>query len=267
MNFSFNIETFRVRTFGISSPQELENLQSLDLEQKMPKLQNTPMMLSRRLSAGSRQAVDLGAELLKDPDIQAYVYASRHGEMEHNVNILSALANAQDVSPTDFTVSVHNAAAATASIISKRHLPYSCLSNEQDSFIAGLIEAYTFLKSGCRKVLLVDFDNTIPSLFKQLVPDNRADLSYAVALVLSLPQKDQVSTSQETFTVDCSFSLATKQEPQAPQETKIKQDRPSLLPQIPSLLLAWHLANSSTKFALPATHGQWNCSIQHKQPN
>lgn len=145
MRFQVNIDAMQVRTVGVTTPQELANLTTLTGNGKLPKLQHTPMMLARRLSLGTRQAVDLGAELLKDPAIKYAIYDSRYGELAHNAKMLQAIAQVQDVSPTDFTVSVHNAALANASIISHRHIPGNSIAAGEKSLSAALTEAITSL--------------------------------------------------------------------------------------------------------------------------
>lgn len=48
------------------------------------------MMTARRLSSGSKLAVDCGLAMLRRHDINAVLYTSRHGELERNYRILHA---------------------------------------------------------------------------------------------------------------------------------------------------------------------------------
>src|SRR5690606_29723508 len=70
-----------------------------------------PMMMARRLSQGSRLAVQVGLSLLARHPVDYAIFVSRHGELARSVTLLQALAARQALSPTDFSMSVHNTAA------------------------------------------------------------------------------------------------------------------------------------------------------------
>lgn len=187
-SLQFAVSSYAVRTANIQNDEDLKSFVlgnlCLDGHLKAPKPQNIPMMVARRLCTGTRLAVDVALEMLKDETIDGCVFSSRHGELERNSNILNALSSGLDVSPTDFTMSVHNSAVANAVITAKRQIATSSIAAGSDTFISGLIEAYTFLKSGARKVLLVDFDGSIPDCYQHYVPLDVKDLPYAAAFVL-----------------------------------------------------------------------------------
>ncbi len=189
MELSFAIKEVSVKAPKINSLSEFKaclELGVLPNDAPMPKVTTLGMMTARRLNSGSRLAADLAAEIFKGyPDIEAAVFVSRHGELERNFSILSNLASQQEVSPTDFTMSVHNAAGAAATIASQKALPVSSLAAGSESFIQGLIEAVLFLNEGCQKVLLVDFEGRIPEFYRSYLPANAVNFPYAAALVLS----------------------------------------------------------------------------------
>lgn len=80
------------------------------------------MMTARRLSSGSKLAVECGLAMLRRHEIDAVLYTSRHGELERNYRILHALAMEQAISPTDFALSVHNSAVGNLTIAAKKRL-------------------------------------------------------------------------------------------------------------------------------------------------
>lgn len=140
------------------------------------------MMQARRLKTGSRMAVDLGYELLHyDPDF--IVFSSRHGELERNFSILDALSHDDDVSPTDFSMSVHNAAAGILTVIAGRKIPISSVSAGADSFVQALLEGVAALNDH-RRVLIVDFDGAIPEFFMRDLPANPPRFPYAAGLII-----------------------------------------------------------------------------------
>ncbi|OZG43752.1 beta-ketoacyl synthase [Aeromonas sp. A35_P] len=121
-----------------------------------------PMMMARRLSQGSRLAVQVGLSLLARHQVDSAIFVSRHGELARSMTLLQALADGQPLSPTDFSMSVHNTAAGLCSIQGKAAIPMSSLAAGENSLMAGLIEAVGALQAGARKVLLVAFEGPVP---------------------------------------------------------------------------------------------------------
>lgn len=143
-----------------------------------------PMMMSRRLSAGSRMAVDTGLELMQRHAVDALVFSSRHGELEKNYRIQQALHAQEELSPTVFAMSVHNAAVGTLSIAAGADLPSTAIAAGIDSFQQALIECYLLLSDGHQRVLLVDHDSLLPDFYLAHLPDDLPRYPYAVGLVL-----------------------------------------------------------------------------------
>jgi hypothetical protein len=80
-------------------------------------------------------------------------------------------------------MSVHNTAAGWLTIIAKNTLPTTSLAAGEDSFQQGMIEAQALLATGsAQRVLLIDFDGTVPDVYRPFAPENT--FPYAVALLL-----------------------------------------------------------------------------------
>lgn len=188
MKFSLNILDWHARAPGLSEDAHWRAWArgdgTIDPDAPQAKLTALPMMLARRLKSGSRLAVECGLTLLRRHQVDALLFTSRHGELERNFCILQALATDNDVSPTDFTLSVHNSAAGNLTIISKQPLVYSSLSAGADTFQQGLYEVLCLLQGGYQRVLLVDFDGLIPGFYQPVLPETITSLAYAVALVI-----------------------------------------------------------------------------------
>ncbi len=189
MKVSFDILDWQAAAPGLSSPEQWQawshGSEHIYPNAPIPPCRHLPMMTARRLSQGSRMAVDCGMALLKRHQPQAVIFTSRHGELERNQRILEALARDEPLSPTDFTMSVHNAAVGSLTIAAKAPLVASSLSAGQDSFQQGLIEAAGLLNSGYTQVLLVDFDSHIPVLYRPHLPEQTPDYPYAAGLILA----------------------------------------------------------------------------------
>ncbi|MFM4703269.1 beta-ketoacyl synthase chain length factor [Aeromonas bivalvium] len=140
-----------------------------------------PMMMARRLSAGSRLAVQLGLTMLARYSVDSAVFVSRHGELARSMSLLQGLAAGKALSPTDFSMSVHNTAAGICSIQGKATLAMSSLAAGEASLMAGLTEAVANLGAGQRRVLLVAFEGEIPAFHHPWLAQTPP---HAVALVL-----------------------------------------------------------------------------------
>ena len=157
----------------------------IDPNQPMAKPQFLPMMTARRLSGGSRAAVECGLALLARQPVDAVVFTSRHGELERNLRILTTLAGQQPLSPTDFAMSVHNSAVGSLTIAAKAPLVSTSIAAGMDSFQQGLIEVTALHQAGYHRVLLVDFEGTLPDYYLPWLPETRFNAPYAVALLLA----------------------------------------------------------------------------------
>ena len=103
-------------------------------------LSSIPMMLRRKLSPVGKiamhtllQCYDCG-----EPEL---VYTSRYGELERMVKLIAQQKEENEVSPTNFSLSVHNSTIGLFSLINKIHNDYSALACGKNSFSYGLLAA------------------------------------------------------------------------------------------------------------------------------
>ncbi|UJD88151.1 beta-ketoacyl synthase chain length factor [Rahnella aquatilis] len=187
MKFSLDIVDWRAVALGVDSCEHwIQWARCSDINTfsgANPKSQQIPMMSARRMSIGSRFAVDSGLALLVNNNVDAAIFTSRHGELEKTGRILHSLAGGEALSPTEFSMSVHNTAAGWLTIISKNPLPVTSLTAGKDSFHQGMLEAQAMLATGASRVMLVDFDGEIPDIYNESV--NSEFLPYAVAIILT----------------------------------------------------------------------------------
>lgn len=193
MAFTFDIEAFAVRCPGIDnsgatlklSIEELHKIINAS-DKKIAKASFLPMMQARRLKAGSRAAADIASEMLQYAP-EFVVFSSRHGELERCYSILTALAHNEDISPTDFAMSVHNAAVGAFTIINKANIPCTSISAGEHSFIQALIEGAIALQD-YKKVLVVDFEGVVPDIYETKC-NLKHNFPYASAFILTAGTK------------------------------------------------------------------------------
>ena len=158
-----------------------------------------PPMMRRRMSIQSKLAVQTALTLLEANDIQFLVFASRHGELHRTVALVKSILEGEDASPMAFSQSVHNTAAGLTTIAAKAPLPLSSIASGVDTFHNALIEAYLYLSQHPEhKVMVIDFDQPLPELYKEYETQVYSD--YALGLVLS--QGTEYSLSRETSDIE-----------------------------------------------------------------
>ncbi|GAC1318870.1 MAG: hypothetical protein NVS3B11_00880 [Collimonas sp.] len=95
------------------------------------------------------------------------VFCSRHGECVRSVELLADLAQDQPLSPTSFSLSVHNAAAGLFSIARQDQASHAALAAGHSGVEHAVIEACGLLADGASEVLLVVYDGFLPEIFEE----------------------------------------------------------------------------------------------------
>lgn len=104
-----------------------------------------PSATSRRLTPLGRQALQVLSTCSTDHPIP-WIISCRNGDVQRRLNLLSNLAEGELLSPTDFSLSVHNAIIGVYSIAKGNKLAHSGLASGPQSFEAGLFEAIALHK-------------------------------------------------------------------------------------------------------------------------
>ena len=142
-----------------------------------------PAMTARRMSHSARLAVQLALQLLARWQPSHLICVSRHGELARTFTLLQKLIQQQPLSPTDFSMSVHNTVAGLTTIVSQQPLPASSLAAGVDSFHAGLLEASATLQAVSGPVLLLYFEGSLPELYRPWIAE--CEPPHAVGLVMA----------------------------------------------------------------------------------
>ena len=141
-----------------------------------------PKMLQRRLSPLAK-AVFHVADLCLDNDqpIPA-VFSSAHGEIGKSLEMLKLIQAGQELSPTAFSLSVHNAIAGLFSIAFNNMREITVLAPGQEGIAPAFIEAIGLLHEGADEVLLMLYDEPISDFY----PTAPYKLNSAAPCVLGL---------------------------------------------------------------------------------
>lgn len=146
--------------------------------------------LRRRLTRLGAMA--LGAALaIEYRDDARFVFCSRHGDFQRTAALLTALFRREALSPTDFSMSVHNALAGMLSIARQAKAGHTAIAAGPNTFAYGLVEAAAILAAdGEASVLLVYYDEPLPAPFDE-IEAGKPEATVALALLLT-PADDGV---------------------------------------------------------------------------
>ena len=183
----FNIDRWQAWAPGIDSPESWSRWsaspwQPLDAD-AAAEVGFLPPMQRRRLSPLARMAFAVAWPLAEAYGPMPLVFASRHGETPRNYELLCELARGEELSPTQFSLSVHNAIIGLWSIMRGDTSEMTALSAEADGLEHALLEACALLDEGQPQVLLIVTEGAQPQTYRPWIDD--APFPYALALVIS----------------------------------------------------------------------------------
>lgn len=194
---TFNIAQWRAWAPGLETTddwQQWNNGQAAVTSVDMaPDVSFLPAMQRRRLSRLARMAFSVGWPLAEGRGKLPLVFVSRHGETPRTFDILSELATDQPLSPTQFSLSVHNAIIGLWSIMRGETSEMTALAAAGDGLEHGIIEAGALLAEGAPAVLLIVTEEQPPEAYAEWVND--VPFPYAVGLLLTPGTDWQLSLS------------------------------------------------------------------------
>jgi len=164
-----------------------------------PKLAYVPAMQRRRLSPFAKMALlvaNQSVTAIDDP--LPIVFSSRHGDLPKTSTLLADLAEKNALSPTTFGLSVHNAIPSLFSILTNNKQAINAISAGQDSFMMGLVDVYSRLKSGlAAEILFIYADQKLPDTY--LGFQDEQQISHALAMLVSLPSEQTTTGDDKTI--------------------------------------------------------------------
>jgi len=204
----------------------------LDLAWGQPDVAFVEPLQRRRLSRLARAFCHCAQRISPPGDVRV-VFASRHGEAERTLTILQDLAAGAEVSPTLFSLSVHNAVPGSWSILKGNRAPACALAAGPESFGWGLVEAMAaFAAEPALPVLYVYADDRLPEPWAGPTP---AGFPHALALLLGEPAERRLALD---------WTPGAAAEPDLPQS-------------IPCLQALW----GGTASTWPGPDGTWSWQI------
>lgn len=197
---TFNIAQWRAWAPGLASVDEWQQWSRhpapLQASDEAPDVSFLPAMQRRRLGRMARMAFAVGWPLAEGHSRLPMVFVSRHGETPRTFDILRELAANEPLSPTQFSLSVHNAVIGLWSIMRGETSEMTAIAASGDGLEHGVMEAAALLAEGTPAVLLVVTEEQPPQAYAKWIDD--VPFPYALGLLLTPGDDWQLTLSTDT---------------------------------------------------------------------
>ena len=182
---------FVLQSWSVWPPSYLSDGQDLGkMQDKL--LAFVPNNLKRRLSPLAKTVFCAVSQCDNIDCCIPVVFSSTHGELGKSLEMIKLLEAGEEISPTTFSLSVHNAIAGLFSIVYGNTSEVTVLAPGEDGMASAFLEAAGMLQEGASKVLIVFYDEPLPDFYPAEPFQLSAESSSAVALIIS---KDKVGTA------------------------------------------------------------------------
>ena len=157
-------------------------------------LASVPKMLKRRLSPLAKMVFCAANPCVDEHRMVPVVFSSTHGELTKALVMMEMLAAGEEISPTGFSLSVHNAIAGLFSMAWRNKLQCTVVAPGEEGLAAAFIEALGLLQEGEEQVLLVFYDEPLADFYPSAPYKLSSDESCALALRIAKGGEGQALT-------------------------------------------------------------------------
>lgn len=154
-----------------------------------PSLKAMPSALRRRTNMPGKMALEVAYHC--DAEAIPTIFCSRHGECHRSIALLNELTNSIPLSPTNFSLSVHNAPAGLYAMARGDTSNNLALAAGDSTIEHAIIEACGLLADGASAVLVVAYDCPPPALFNTFQAST--EQAYAWAWRITAPTHQSIS--------------------------------------------------------------------------
>lgn len=172
-------------------PHYLSHITHADFDTALTGIDDIAPLKRRRLSPLARLALHTArstlAQLASTGETVDYIiWSSCYGDENITASIISEIAHGDTPSPTQFSLSVHNAISGLYSIFYQDATPATSLSSPLHSSLADAIsEAISYLSAnGKHRALIVYYDAPLPDIYH--TPDVAIRQAFALGAVVSV---------------------------------------------------------------------------------
>lgn len=151
-----------------------------------PDVSYLPPLLRRRLDRCGRMALSTAWPCTAGLSTVQSVFSSRHGALDRTLELLDALAKDEVLSPTVFSLSVHNSNLGLFSIARSDRGAATALAAGADSLALGLLEGANLIAEGAEQVLVCYADDSLAAPYAAFLPEEpSAHRPFSISLLLT----------------------------------------------------------------------------------
>lgn len=189
-------------------------------KEQLPKLDWVVPMQRRRLSPFAKMALycayQASAEIAEPlPSI----FCSRHGDLHKTSILLADLVQSESLSPTAFSLSVHNAVSGLFTILTKNKQATNTVVAGSNTLLMAIVDGYARLNSGhADQLLVVHCDQALPDIYLSYADELQID--HAVAFIIS---RESVSPHSIEVDINDLTSAVGQMSSNLPQALKIEE--------------------------------------------
>ncbi len=155
-------------------------------------LANIPRMLKRRLTPLAKTVFSAAIQCLPEGNSDIpLVFSSTHGELAKSLNMMEQLEQGEEISPTAFSLSVHNAIAGLFSMAFHDQNQTTVIAPGKEGLCAAFIETAGLLQEGHEEILLVFYDEPLPEFYPAEPFQLSCPQESALALLITQPNNNK----------------------------------------------------------------------------
>jgi len=185
---NFRLESWTAIAPGLETREDwqqwLQNPTEIDAALGKVSLPGIPAMLRRRFNTVGKCAMAAAMPLVEGIDAIPSIFASRHGDTELSFSLLESIGQDEPMSPTSFSLAVHNAVAGLFSIARKDTSAVTAIAAIEGLVLQAFFEAIGQLQE-TEKVFCVIYDVPLPDFYRQHSSDSDTAFPYAIAMIIS----------------------------------------------------------------------------------
>jgi hypothetical protein len=185
-HFTFALDRWHCWASGIAEHEPWRRWIDGDLDPvagDTPPLDDIKPIQRRRLSPVARGAFHCAQKCLLRERPAATVFSSAHGEGPRAAGLLESIAKNEALSPNAFSLSVHNAVGGLFGIFTAEDAPSTSIAAGTEGIGAAFLDAWCRLQEQDGPVLVVLYDDPMPSVFA--VGTDAPPVPLAAAFLLS----------------------------------------------------------------------------------
>lgn len=160
-------------------------------------LQAVPKMFKRRLSPLAKTVFCAALSCETETSNLPIIFSSSHGELAKSLAMMETIEAGEEVSPTLFSLSVHNAIAGLFSIAFNNKNQITVLAAGEEGMAPAFIEALGLFQEGEKELLLILYDEPLPDFFPSK-PYQVSSETCAIALKLTVAGTGQKISFNQT---------------------------------------------------------------------